>query len=248
MISLHPYSVEKLKYVGIESILFNAVDGNNMNAMDRLNYISPFYSPIATYCSMGCAMSHMKVWETFLQTNIDYAFIMEDDVIFHERNCKTYIENLIEQSQDFDILMLGYFKSIIFDIVLYPLFGTSNICLGTHAYIISRTGAQKLLKELKGNVWCPIDFQIQWLVSKEKITRKLAENRVIFQTSTDELKLSTNIQNISPLFLYRFLGKFYVDKYLRLSYLFYGAIIRFGNYNINIINIIILFLILFILS
>ena len=251
MISLHPYSVEKLKYIeksGIQSILFNAVDGNNMNVMDRLNYISPFYSPVATYCSMGCAMSHIKVWESFLQTNMDYAFIMEDDVVFDECNLEEYIADAIKQAEDFDILMLGYFKSIIFNVVFYPLFGKSNICLGTHAYILSRTGAEKLLKELKGNVWCPIDFSIQWLVSRGKIKRTLVENRIIFQTSTDELKSSTNIQHISPVFLYRFLGKFHVDKYLRLSYLFYGSIIRIGDFNINIIYILIVIILLFILS
>lgn len=253
IISLNqPY--EKMKYVNAHNIYpiwFKGLYGKTIDTMDRLDYLSPFFMPIAPYSAIGCAVSHMKVWEKFLVNNHeDYALILEDDVILIE-GFKEKLELLLKADiKTWDLMHLGCFgcnpskthvNILNTSLTLLGLVDTKSshqpkTALGLHAYVITRKGAMKLLEGLKGKLWCPIDFGIQWLVATGKINRSAYLPRIAFQSSTDEIDKSSNVTSQHPRWLFQFLSQFHIDEYLRASYLFGGSLIRLGNINLNIIS------------
>jgi GR25 family glycosyltransferase involved in LPS biosynthesis len=83
-----------------------------MDIMDRLDYLSPFFIPIAPYSAIGCAVSHMKVWETFLErSEKPYKLVLEDDVILTE-GFKENLDSLLHEGEKtWDLMHLGCFGS-----------------------------------------------------------------------------------------------------------------------------------------
>lgn len=96
-------NVEKLS-VPFERI--SAVDGNlipkdelqqkvfhSMKDFDARNKLGVF----------GCYLSHLKSWETFLQSDAEFAIIFEDDVNFNPKILKETIDELIINKKLWDI-------------------------------------------------------------------------------------------------------------------------------------------------
>jgi hypothetical protein len=104
-----------------------------------------------------------------------------------------------------------------------------KIALATHAYIISRKGAEKLIYYLDGKIHNHIDYCINALASENKIISYVAEKRLIHQTSTITLH-SNNVSNYHPLLLNNTLRKIYIDKYVSASYLTTFTLIAFFDY------------------
>ena len=73
----------------------SAVDGRNISLedvdYDPEEYLRRFkmYPEPGT---IGCALSHMRVWELFMQSQYDYALIFEDDVQFDPEILKTHVD------------------------------------------------------------------------------------------------------------------------------------------------------------
>jgi GR25 family glycosyltransferase involved in LPS biosynthesis len=253
MISLSQPS-EKIEYMkrhGINPQWFKGLHGNTIGTMERLEYLSPFFIPIAPYSVIGCAISHMKVWEEFLlKSTSDYALILEDDIIVVE-GFKNKIEDCITKNNAWEMMYLGCFgcdssaiKVNILEIILTMLgfvhkgCRTPRVALGTHSYIISRQGASRLLAGLKGKLWFHIDFCIQWLASQGGLNRSVYLPRIAFQTSTDEVGLSSNIKSQHPLWVLEWLSRFHIDECFRASYLFGVSLLRVGSTHLNIISLI----------
>jgi len=90
---------------------------------------------------LGCNLSHKTLWEQFLESNEELLGVLEDDarMVKHWRG---------ELPDDFDILYLGgnattYAKHNQGD---YKIWKIARRVLTTHAYIMSRKGAEKALK------------------------------------------------------------------------------------------------------
>jgi len=67
----------------------SAVDGQNgdlehyqFNILP--DWVEPFTSKVMTKGECGCALSHYNIWIKIVQENIDYALILEDDIIIHD--------------------------------------------------------------------------------------------------------------------------------------------------------------------
>lgn len=87
----------------------------------------------------GCMLSHLNLWKYIIDKNIPLAVVFEDDVCFHsqwDKLAPKYFEN---SPKDFDILYMGSQMDVMSSghITRVPVF-----C--THAYIITRTAAEKL--------------------------------------------------------------------------------------------------------
>ena len=106
--------------------------------------------------AIGCALSHRNVWKKIVDENIDSALILEDDVRidpdFHKKMdyYKKYCPN------SYDVIFLGYSPATIKYITasINDIFVRSNKVYGLFGYIVSRKGAEKLLKIF------PIRYQI----------------------------------------------------------------------------------------
>lgn len=145
----------------------------------------------AKFCSrrlIGCAMSHMKTWQMFLDDDAaETALILEDDAMFTRKDVLSFLSDTIAKEylpQDWDVLYLGCFTGcdVASNKQLVPMAlgaaGKSTIAvndyivkpalpLGTHAYVVTRAAAERLLNELTDKkISNHVDIQMNEMFSR----------------------------------------------------------------------------------
>ena len=229
---------------------------------------------------VGIALSHFKAWKYFLSSpGSEYCIVLEDDAIF-EKDFDVKIKQIIENLNmiNFDIFYLGCFGcdtktnifsgstpnsnsgkfEIISDQLLIP-----SVAYGTHAYIISRKGALKLLAKMEFNIKNHIDMEFNYFHKKNYIKRYAFTPRIVFQTSTDSLyagerggnvpsgerggnlyigKKSNNTKSTHPYILDFFTSRISLDKNFKLNYI--TNVSLYNVFGINITNMAFLFFII----
>jgi GR25 family glycosyltransferase involved in LPS biosynthesis len=244
--------LKKISNYGLTPILVNGVNGRLLSNDEINNNCSFLCSILCTKTTIGIAMSHIKVWEQFIESNDNYGIVFEDDVIFtpnFKYNLDVILHNLKSNS---DIVYLGCFGCSN-SINLFSAFGymtnslnidtdtdtdtnylnKSLISLATHGYIISKSGAKKLVKLIKGNIYNHLDFQIQRLIKDKLINSYVVNNLLVYQTSTNNL-VSYNTANNHPLLINELLSNFHIEKYVRANYVTTVGIMKIGNYNFTV--------------
>jgi GR25 family glycosyltransferase involved in LPS biosynthesis len=251
----------KLKECHLDPILFKGTNGKTLDYNTIKKYTTPIYSIFGPKSSIGCSISHISVWKTFLQSNKQYAVIFEDDIIFESHNLKSQISFYLSNTPtDFDILYLGCFGSDLNNTFFNTTMNLLNIsckfaqindhitkprvALALHAYIISRSGAQNLIKLLDRKIHNHIDFCIQNLDKQNLISRFVTNPRLVYQTSTDTTP-SQNSSNSYPILFNNILSQYYIDNYVKASYITTVSIFRIFNYNITLSNILIFIICLY---
>lgn len=219
------------------------------------NYIktqtSPFYYKYGPKNSIAIAMSHIKTWRKFLLSDKDICVIFEDDAVLIKDFDKELEIALQNVPNDFDILYLGCFgcnsdlncltvpfsfiydlknTKIINDYVIKP-----KIAFALHGYVLSKKGAEKLIRYISKNISNHIDVMIFKLYNEGKIRLYSLKNRIVFQTSSDTCK-SLNTSNY-PFLINRLLSPIKIDKMVSLSYYMSVSFLRIGNFNINAMTI-----------
>ena len=139
----------------------------------------------------GCYLSHMKIYEMFLQTDKEYCLIFEDDAEFITPYLKREIvHNMNNLPRDWDILLLGYevnggpngYKEVREgnrDTKLKNGLLNLKYFTGTHGYILTRNCVKKLIENLQVMDWiidC-IFFSIDDCTSKYFSKRGLERNK-----------------------------------------------------------------------
>jgi len=113
-----------------------------------------------TFGEIGCTLSHLHIYQTMMNENIEQAVVLEDDVLLTE-NFQKLIDNVDLFPNDYDLMLLGYYSDEVTEEITPAniwsrrkiINGVSSQRLvlptyGTHGYLINKSGAQKLLKEL----------------------------------------------------------------------------------------------------
>jgi glycosyl transferase family 25 len=137
---------------------------------------------------IGCSLSHIKTWETFLASPYEYAIIFEDDISFDPEKVLQAIHNLQQNAQYWDIANLEvYHRGLPVTIkkldehtrmVVY-LVETTH----TGAYIINRHAARQLLhKALPIKMSIDLYFTRTWEFGLKYVG---IEPRIIQQTFGD---------------------------------------------------------------
>jgi glycosyl transferase, family 25 len=155
-----------------------------------------------TYGSLGCALSHKILWEECANSNNPY-LVFEDDAIPHKDFDKIFnsIVNRIS-SIKYDLFYLGYNqipgfrKAKIDNVISKP----SGLITGTYGYIVSPTGANKLLSIF------PISKQIDSSISDNlaKFNVYCSTTQIIHASSSFGSKTQrdksciNNIQKLNP--------------------------------------------------
>ena len=135
--------------------IIDAVDGEKIEKRELDQLISKnnkFINPTNTYMNVPeicCALSHIKVYKKFLQTDLKYALIFEDDAVF--------LDEFSEKLQNFVLKNFKYKKQIILLSELWQFFkkpldveddyeivDVRNAVLA-HAYFINREAAKSLI-------------------------------------------------------------------------------------------------------
>jgi len=100
---------------------------------------------------LGCSFSHIKTVETFLQSNYETCFILEDDFEFSlpPEEVKSTIQKLFDNNVDFDLCMLS---ANVYDeepIPEYDFVQKINSAATASGFILTRKFAPILLANLK---------------------------------------------------------------------------------------------------
>lgn len=104
--------------------------------------------------AIGCYLSHVKLWEMLVESDNEMFLIFEDDlnpnINFSIDEIETYVSQVITNHPDWDVIYLGFYKPLPFgseDIRnTNNIYQINEITFTTHAYLIHRRGAKKLLK------------------------------------------------------------------------------------------------------
>ena len=102
--------------------------------------------------TIGCFLSHIKLWTKFLQSKHSYALIFEDDVEFEPRKLNKLINLLLKNSNDWDLVNIdvnrhGFAKPVRQLSRLFRLVKFRVRVGNTSCYIINRKAALELLKK-----------------------------------------------------------------------------------------------------
>ena len=152
---------------------FEAVDGSSLDLSKLPNNHFDKKSSGYTKGALGCAFSHLQLWEKCIENNKPM-LIMEDDAIVN-MEFSTHLQNVVKMlPSDWDILQLSYnydsvlsFNNTVYEQChgifnkhkmtkidinnfinskIYPTIAKLNHSFGTSAYLISPKGA-KIFKE-----------------------------------------------------------------------------------------------------
>ncbi|SMM97772.1 Beta-1,4-galactosyltransferase [uncultured Candidatus Thioglobus sp.] len=162
---------KNLDNIGLEFEIIKAVNGKEITLphpdFSQISY-QLMHGKRPNLGELGCYFSHIKTLEKFLQTNEEFALILEDDIEAIEQ-IPTLINQAIKYQQHWDILHLSGFHSgtpIKFKKLSEKHFLTINLTRqgGSGAYVINRKGAKALIKHLLP-MRLPYDhaFDREWL-------------------------------------------------------------------------------------
>ena len=180
---------EQLARLKIDYEFFDAVDGNKLSG----TYISKFKVKKGEQCigrsltigELGCAFSHLHVYEKMLAENIEKLIVLEDDAQLDD-DFAALINGIDNTPVQWDLVYIGYWATSkdvpLFGKNIYPLsLWESRVLLlpaaassikyrigppvasleGSHAYAITQNGAKRLIKQIKNNPLLPSDVRLE---------------------------------------------------------------------------------------
>lgn len=171
------------KHLGSKNIKWTrieAIDGNNLTNYQIENEVGTSCQKFCSRGMIGCALSHKKIWQTVLNSNLENAIIMEDDIRILD-DYEGILKNAMDQlPQDWDILLLGcgglcnkgsksndvsdFIFSLFQDYKNTNKFESPNLFIpelptGFYCYAVSKNGCKKLLETID-KVKYHIDYQV----------------------------------------------------------------------------------------
>lgn len=153
---------------------FEGTYGNTLSDRD-LNYVTNRSRYNLSKGSIGCSISHIKLWEYIAQqSSNDIFIILEDDVILYPGFKNTIYKLTKNLPVDYDIIFLGSNSTRGRDVSYYVnanLFKSFNPRRGLYAYLVNPRSSKKLVKLIK-----PFDLLYGGIDTK---IGKLVRNAVI---------------------------------------------------------------------
>jgi len=170
-ILLKTFDQFNINYERIEAIDGRDLDINELISNNVVNndYMKTNYKRDFKRGEVGCVLSHIKSWKKFLESDYKYGIFFEDDIEINKEYFDIIFPNILTElpEHNFDWCYLGmnglgfvndYYKKIISKY----FYETESISYGCHAYILSREGANKILKYYdKVKIYHPLDFNFR---------------------------------------------------------------------------------------
>jgi GR25 family glycosyltransferase involved in LPS biosynthesis len=170
---------EMLKNNNLDFNIYNAVNSSNFT-IDFIKNNNEIDKPFKEWLlkdkshwgHLGCSMSHYNLLKQFIENdNKKFLLVLEDDCILDNNFSKKLIKILNDNiNLNFDLLLCGYnCDSNYFNHRDHCILNKKykqlnnnirsiNYFIGTHAYIINKNNAQKILNDCKPYIWC-LDHQ-----------------------------------------------------------------------------------------
>jgi GR25 family glycosyltransferase involved in LPS biosynthesis len=146
--------IEKL---GIPYERISAVDGESIQKEKIIDIVDldaykSFFKMLPELGTIGCSLSHEKIWKLFLASDNEFALVFEDDVQFEPCVLAKSISSVIDKKNMWDIVAFEL-KHRGCPVILETLSSESSLVLyltdvkHSGAYIINRKAAHRLLQK-----------------------------------------------------------------------------------------------------
>lgn len=183
--------IKKMKEINQNYIIFDAVDGKNMNNNQK-NMCNKFEK--LSDGEKGCFLSHYLLWKKILESGYETVIIFEDDAeIINIEDFKNIQQFLIP---DYDAIFLGFcyeqYNKKVKELKKYSIYKTNKV-LCTHAYILTKNGIKKMLDYL--------DNQKTWNYPVDHVVNKI-DNFNKYLISPQLVKQSGEKSSIRNKFLF----------------------------------------------
>ena len=254
------HELEKNKISNYERV--DAVYGKETSKSGIKSNTSFICNKLCTYSTIGCAMSHKKIWEMILKEDTseqNMFMVLEDDIVFQE-NFQIKLKKVLEKvPDDFDVLYLGQFFSNYdnkynwFTRMIHSFLGhrkhekindliyKPNCPMGTHGYIVSRKGAQKLLHMINSTkIYLHIDF----MMSHAKNINVYASKELLVRQS--QMNTSHITSNNYPALLFNVLDRIKTEWDVSYGYIFFVPAYEIFGIKVNCINVLLILLFIFV--
>lgn len=189
----YEYVKHNINGLGIPVERISGIDGKTLsqeeiNTKVDFHKYQQFLGHLPKLGMIGCTLSHIKAWQTFLESDFEYAIIFEDDISFEPIKVRAVIDRLIEQHKYWDMSNLEISHKgtpltikVLSDNQKLVVYLTEVTHAG--AYIINKKAATKLLEKALP-IKLPIDhyFTRSWEFGL-KFTG--VEPRLVYQTFGD---------------------------------------------------------------
>ena len=160
----------QLDFMGVHFERVSAVDGNLLSQdkidccyskeLNRQKYFVPL-----TRGEIGCYLSHISIFKKLLDENLDYAIVLEDDLVFKPGFARipSVVESIKVKWDYIKLIAPGKKKQINSRIGLgidsgngsdFELVTWRKVPIGTAAYVVSRDGAKKFIGSLPEKIEC----------------------------------------------------------------------------------------------
>ena len=156
--------LDNLKFLkeSIQLERFEAVYGKELDPEYLKNNVHPYVqytikngrntdSDIGSLGAIGCSLSHISLWEKISNdtSGEDMFLIFEDDAAPIENIDKKLSDLIQNLPEKWDIILLGYQNPHLYENNIEKVgdfYKIKSVFFGTHAYLINKKGAKKLLK------------------------------------------------------------------------------------------------------
>jgi glycosyl transferase family 25 len=149
----------KLQSLGMDYTRIPGVYGRGMSIeekdslVNRSKYLRLMHGNIGDG-TIGCYLSHIKVWESFLESNYSYAVVFEDDADFVPNDLKNVVDALIKHKDSWDVVTFDYIHYghpmkilALHDDASHSLVRFRTRVGNTGCYLINRKAAIRLLRK-----------------------------------------------------------------------------------------------------
>ncbi|WP_169777455.1 glycosyltransferase family 25 protein [Campylobacter mucosalis] len=191
--------VKNFSRFSLDYEFINGIYGGGISESELFKLVYDYKNCFLTKGEIGCALSHLKIYQKMIDENIPYALILEDDAGFSDEFCEILakIDEFLSKKDDFELVCLmqledACFKNLTIKIDKNLRLYKFSSGFRTHGYIITKTAAAKLLK-LNTPIILESDMWLQFYELSGLKIYTLSKD-VIFTTDKDGANSSIGTQ------------------------------------------------------
>lgn len=126
-----------------------AVKGSDLTDEQIKSKVQDYPNCLLTKGEIGCALSHINIYQKMVDESIEYALVLEDDAIV-PKNLEKTINGIIRQDikHNRNVYLLSEVISYIENKKLHSNIYSAYHACGAHGYLINFKAAKKLLSAL----------------------------------------------------------------------------------------------------
>jgi GR25 family glycosyltransferase involved in LPS biosynthesis len=144
------------RYIGVDGKTLDIKNDERVALTTKRNILNKTrrsHEELDSAGGVGCALSHINCWQTIVDNNYEMAVIFEDDAMLNSTSIErinTFIRSstTLRDPSNWDLFLLGAETGANKVIKDDPVCEEVGVFYQLHAYVLTKKGAEKLLKEV----------------------------------------------------------------------------------------------------